>query len=342
VTFGSPGDLIADRYELQRLLGRGGFGEVWQAVDRHQSHAVALKLVLSRDEVAAWREASVLTALRSEHILEVYNADLYVDLPYLSTALAASSLDAQAEPCGVEPVTAIDWMRRALRGLDLCHSRGLLHRDIKPHNIFLTPNGDAKLGDFGVAGLMDADRTTAPHGDIRIRAPELFIGGRASVRSDIYSAACTLYALLAGRLPVDGIPIPDIPVAVVQQNYPPIRDLAPHVSQALADKVRRGMALDPQDRFQTASEFDNALALPHRSRHFTPVAPHPGHARCWQVSGHGSDIAVCVEPGSSVKRFSVVTRRQPSGNRIRVHCFSATAGQLPAKLRTVFNALRQA
>ena len=245
MTLGAPGQLFDKRYRLLALIGGGGFGEVWRAFDTHRNYEVALKLIRSRDRGATWHEASLLTALRSEHILEVNNADVAVDVPYLDTALADCSLDARCEPHGTEPGQAVDWMRRALRGLDLCHRRGLLHRDVKPQNVFLTSAGVAKLGDFGAAALMDAAGTAAPGGDLRIRAPELLEGGRASISSDVYSAACTLYALVTGQLPFAGITQQaDLVDAIVQANYPGVRDLAPHVSQALAEKIRTGMSTE--------------------------------------------------------------------------------------------------
>jgi eukaryotic-like serine/threonine-protein kinase len=273
MTLGVPGAMIANRYRLEALLGRGGYGEVWRAFDTHRSHLVALKLILHRNRTATWHEASLLTALKDEHILEVNNADVAVDLPYLDTALAHCSLDAKSMPLGVEPGLAVDWMRRSLRGLALCHRRGLLHRDVKPHNIFLSASGDAKLGDFGIAQMMDAAGTADPEGDWQIRAPELFQGVRASVASDIYSSGVTLYALIAGRLPFDGINLmSDLEAAVSAGRYEPIRDAAPHVSQELADRIRKAMSLDPAQRFATASEFDNALSLRTRARRFTPIA----------------------------------------------------------------------
>jgi serine/threonine-protein kinase len=338
---GAPGFLIAKRYELQALIGGGAFGEVWRAFDHHRNQAVAIKLIRTLDKAATWLEASLLTALRSEHILEVNNADVFVDVPYLDTALAVCSLDARAVPWGVEPSQAIDWMRRSLRGLNLCHTRGLLHRDVKPHNVFLSQEGEAKLGDFGVAALMDAAGTAAPHGDMQIWAPEFFAGGRASVASDVYAAACTLYALVAGHLPYAGFVDPaDLSQAILRGDHAHVRDEAPHVSLALAEKIAKGMAKDPHDRFPTAAAFDSALALPTRRRRFTPEPPHPGHVRCWSTAGMGADMSVCVLPGTKTSRVIVESRYASSGNRVTKHCFEATLGQLSARLRQVFNDLR--
>jgi eukaryotic-like serine/threonine-protein kinase len=348
VTLGRPGELINKRYLLRRLLGTGGFGEVWEAIDQHRSyepslppHVIALKLIRTHDHGEVWLEASRLTALESDHILKVNNADRVVDVLYLDTALAECSLERRSEPFGVEPGLAVEWVRSALRGLELCHQHRLLHRDVKPHNVFLTPSGDAKLGDFGVAAPMDKNGNARPGGDQRIWAPEFFTGNLASVQSDIYASACTLYALVGGRLPFDGFTdVADLADAVVNGAYTPIRDVAPHVSQALADKIRKGMALDPDDRFRTAAEFDRALALPIRPRRFTPVPPHPGHVRCWRVTGGGREVRVCVLPGATAQRVTVETHYAQSGNRLTPFCFGTTAAALPVRLRSVFNDLR--
>ncbi|WP_370039592.1 serine/threonine-protein kinase [Nocardioides sp.] len=339
---GASGDLIASRYRLESLLGHGGFGEVWKALDTHRNLAVALKLIKDRNRGATWREATILTALRSEHILEVHNADVFIDVPYLDTALAVCSLDQRAYPYGAEPGLATDWMRRALRGLDLCHNRRLLHRDVKPENVFLTAQGDARLGDFGVAELMDASGTADPHGDPFIRAPELLTGGRASVASDVYSAACTLYAILAGRSPFAGITTkPELEAAIIGANYPALRDLAPHVSQALADKVRIGMAVDPATRFASAAAFDSALALSATAYTFTPQPPHVSHERCWLVAGRGTPLAVCVIGDGTGRRVDVEARHAAgSKSRVRKHCFQTTRSNLSKNLRAVFSDLR--
>lgn len=341
MTLGSPGELIANRYRLQGLIGSGGYGEVWNAYDTHRGYEVALKLILTRDRPATWQEATILTALRSEHILQVNNADVVGDVPYLDTALAACSLDQRAMPLGAEPGVAVEWIRRALRGLDLCHQYRLLHRDVKPNNIFLTSTGDAKLGDFGVAILMEQDDTAAPGGDPQIQAPEFFTGGRATIASDIYAAACSLYALLTGQFPYAGIALQaELEAAVIAGNHPPVRDLAPHVSQALADKVKVGMSINPAARFESATVFDTALALPRRARRFTPIQPHAGHIRCWAVTGSGGELHVCVLPAGSARRVCFETRYQRSGNRINRYCGEATERQLPTRLRQIFNALR--
>lgn len=337
---GAGGSVIANRYRLRRPLGQGGFGEVWEAEDLHRNHAVALKLLRDRDRAAAWREASVLTALESPYILKVNNADVVVDVPYLDTALADCSLDKVCKPYGTEPRRAVDWTRRALRGLDLCHRRGLLHRDVKPENIFLIKPDDIRLGDFGIASLMAADGTADPHGDPTIMAPELFTGGRASVASDLYSMAVTLYTLLAGRNPFAHCATKaDLEACIVAGKYEDLRDIAPHVSVALASKVRKGMELEPAKRFASAATFDGELVLPSRDRQFEPIKAHAGHLRCWNVTGKGTDTEVCIVAKSGIT-FEVETRRVGSGSRVRKHCFKSPQSSVAKDLRKVFNDLR--
>ncbi|WP_228836518.1 serine/threonine-protein kinase [Nocardia brasiliensis] len=338
---GTVGDLIANRYRLQHTLGHGTYGEVWKATDTHRHYAVALKLILNRNRQATWREAAILTALKSEHILGVNNADVFDDVPYIDTDLAECSLEVPTQPFGTEPGLAVDWMRRALRGLSLCHQRGLLHRDVKPQNIFLTTTGDAKLGDFGVAALMDQAGTADAHGDMRIRAPELFRTGRASIASDVYAAACTLYALVGGELPFAGHSLQaDLENAVMHGDYTPIRDKSPHITRTLAERIKTGMALNPADRFSSAAAFDNALALPSQSRRFTPRAPHAEHLRCWTATGSAGALRICVLADTHPTRRVVETRHEASGNRVTQHCFNTTLGDLPKRLRAVFNCLR--
>src|ERR1700742_142886 len=150
-----PGALIDSRYEVVRHLGSGGYGEVFEVFDRHQHTNVALKL-LGRGS-AEWLEARVLTELQSAYILEVRNADIDPSgIPYLVTEVAQfGSADSRLEPLGVAPALAVKWIRGACYGATRTHDANLIHRDIKPANIFLTAEEGAKLGDFGIAHLMD-------------------------------------------------------------------------------------------------------------------------------------------------------------------------------------------
>ena len=335
-----PGVTLGDRYLLEAFLGRGATGEVWQARDTNRGQVVALKLLLGQDRRGVWREATALTSLESPHILKVNNADMILDVPYIDAALARDSLDHLMTPIGLEPRRAIDAMRRTLKGLQLCHDRGLLHRDIKPANIFEDFRGDIRLGDFGSAEFMDGSGSAGVAGDPRVRAPEMWAGGRSSVASDIYASAVSLYALVSGEMPFQQLTMPDLERAITTGDFLPIRDRAPNVSRALAQVIQQGLDVDPRNRFRSASEFDSRLgALPTRSRHFAPTPAHPGHVRCWTGTGTGSDIHVCLADTSGGRSMEVVVKHMPAERRITRLCRPVTTATASAVLRRTFEQL---
>ncbi len=366
----TKGELFAGRYELgDEPLGRGEFGEVWPAYDRKRRHHVALKLLRTDDEVAqrlsrnheladsydpvadsAWQEASLLTSLESPNILRVNNADMAVDVPFIDSVLAAGGTARdEMRPHGVTPSRAVHLLRGTLRALQLCHDHGLLHRDVKPSNVFITSTGDAQLGDFGCAGRMNEDGTAKPIGDPSVRPPDVLKGARASVAADVYGAGVTLYALLAGEEPFPRRSDEDFKAlrARVAAGMPDIRDVAPHVSLALAKVVRRATAPKAADRYATAADFDAALAgLARPKADMSRLSAddsgpmHAAHQRCWRVVRR-SDLAtgyVCQRP--SGRKFDIdVTRYKGQAHRELTRT-SLPAGAVVVHLRRVFDRLR--
>jgi serine/threonine-protein kinase len=250
----------------------------------------------------------MLMALRSPYILHVLNADLDAGVPFLVTELAANgSADRPMAAIGVPPDDAVRWLRHACRGAHRTHASRLLHRDIKPHNIFLTASGDAQLGDFGLAVRMDANGEGPPLGTPVTKAPEVAAGQNTTVASDIYSLGATLFALLSG-LYSNAI------------GDPPLRDVAPHVSLALAQRVHKALSADPTARYRTAAEFDSALGgLPPVTRRWRRTDEHPGHDVCYRGQSTGkADATVCLVPAGT--RWEVLGQHQPIGRRISAAC----------------------
>lgn len=351
MTLGGPsmsiGQLFDNRYELLSQIGSGTDGDVWQAVDRRLGHVVALKILEDTDEDSAWHEARRLTELKSPNILPVHNAGLAVDVPYLDTELATlGTAKSAAEPYGMAPRRAVRLTRGALRGLALCHQRGVLHRDVKPANVFLTATDDAQLGDFGRAALMDSAGTAKATGDPDVRPPETLKGGRHDVVADVYGAGLTLYGMLTGSLPHSIKAAGDFPThrANVLAGMTDIRDASPHVSRALANVVRKATAAKRADRYQSAAEFDTALgSLPRANWDFCRVAPHTGHDRCWEAvrlhDRHTVDVC-CMSLASGVTE--VLVRHRESSNRLRDLCGGAKDEQtLLIQLRKTFDGLRK-
>jgi serine/threonine-protein kinase len=329
------GTIIANRYEVTGYLGRGGYGEVYKVIDRHQNIAVALKLLGTFAGTNMWAEAQVLTQLRSPYILEVRNADIEAGVPFLVTELAAhGSANAPMQPIGVPINRAVRWMRGACRGAARTHDEGLLHRDIKPANLFLTASDDARLGDFGIAALMNVSREAPPAGTPTTIAPEVAQGANTSIRSDVYSLGATLYALLAGRYAHQSA------TSVISDQPSPLRDLAPHVPQALAQRVSTAMARTPADRYQSPADFDAALgALPAVDRRWRRTDEHAPHHACWRGEASGkADATVCLV--SVGTRWEVVGQHQPTGRRISAACRPpAPQSVVPRNLRAAMAAV---
>jgi eukaryotic-like serine/threonine-protein kinase len=335
------GALVDGRYQVLRFLGQGSFGEVYEVRDLHQNMNVALKLLGPRQFGGPWQEAQVLTHLQSDYILPVLNADFDAGVPYLVTTLARhGSADARMTPRGVEPRTAVRWIRSACRGAARTHDARLLHRDIKPENLFLTADDEALLGDFGISCLMDASGHCPAGGTAQTMAPEVAAGGSTSIASDVYSLGASLYALLAGQYAHDHPDGHECMRLVASQTPTPLRDVAPHVSQALAQRVSKAMARDPSDRYQSAQEFDSALGqLPSPSRNWCRSDEHISHSACWRGEADGKqDVTVCLVPSGT--RLEVIAEHQPSGRRILAACRpAAPPSALPRNVRAAIGSV---
>lgn len=336
--------LFDDRYAIGAPLGSGAFGQVFHAIDTNQSMPVALKIFRPGSPVIhAYYEASILTALAGEHVLQVFNADTYVDIPYVATRIAAerSAEDKlQLMPLGVRPDLALRWIRHLLVGLGSCHAHGLIHRDIKPGNLFLDRLDWGLLGDFGLAHPMDANGLVPVGGDLRVAAPELFTAGAGDIRADIYAVGVTFYRLLTGNWPYDGADAAEIQTAVLARGHQPLRDAAPHVSRRLAERIERALAQDPADRYPTAMDMNDEIGrVGLVARTWTRVPSHSGHAICWAEHGASHSLhSVCTkEAAQSI--FEIETRRTTgAGTRARDFCFSGVprAKFLP-RLRMIFD-----
>lgn len=352
---GTPPETFHDRYALLERLGRGEFGEVWKAEDTNTGRVVALKMLRTAggtpDE--AWQEATHLTSLESPCLVRVYGAALAVDVPYIDTEYLPGGDTADAcAPVGVPPSTAVRWTRQVAQGLNLCHDRRILHRDVKPGNVLLDANGDARLGDFGVSAIMDTASTAAPHGDRQILAPEVIWGDRCSRNSDVYSLGITLYAYLTGRLPHrfedhrldDGSRDLRSFLLAAVAGPAPVRDVAPHVGTALGRIVAKATAVDPAARYESAADLDQALAaLPSAKRDICEVPPHPHAERCWDAAatkGPATAVHVCLAARADGSTYDIVTRHSPSDRRITRYCTSTPRGRLGPALRRTFDALR--
>ena len=272
------------RYRLVQRIGVGGMGEVWEADDTVLGRRVALKVLVQElaDDARATkrfvREARATAKLTHPNVARVYDFGRDRGLPYLVMELLEG--DALADRLADGPMSPAEAARicaAVADALEAAHSRGIVHRDVKPGNVLLTPAGEVKVMDFGIAAAADEGHSTTGsglYGTAAYISPERAAGQAATPAADVYSLGAVLYELLTGRPPFIG----DSPVLVVRAHLHerprPVRELAPWVPARLADACEAALAKDPAQRPSSAA----ALAIRLRAASSGPAAPVPGSA----------------------------------------------------------------
>ncbi len=294
------GALIGGRYELGEMLGRGGMAEVRKGTDTRLGRVVAVKRLrtdLASDatfQARFRREAQSSASLNHPAIVAVYDTgeEEATDGPHGETVaqpyivmehVAGRTLrEILREGRKILPERALEITSGVLSALDYSHRAGIIHRDIKPGNVMLTPSGDVKVMDFGIArAISDASstmtQTAAVVGTAQYLSPEQARGETVDSRSDVYSAGCLLYELLTGRPPFVG----DSPVAVAYQHVreqpQPPSDHDQDLPAAIDAIVMKSLAKRVEDRYQSAAAMRSDIEryLAGRPVHATPPPPPP-------------------------------------------------------------------
>mgnify|MGYP005841846751 CR=1 FL=1 len=302
------GSTFNQRYRLLGPLGEGGMAVVYRAEDTLLGRPVAVKVLreqLARDESFLSRfqaEARAAASLSHEHIVAIYDVGYdaghhyivmeYVDGPTLKELIAKSA----PFPVG----RAVEIAAQVLSALDHAHRRGIVHRDVKPHNVLLTADGRAKVTDFGIARLATAaalTQTGEVFGTAYYLAPERASGREATAAADVYAVGILLYEMLTGRLPYTGDSPVEVALKHLQQEPTPPRRLNPAVPAGLEDVVLRAMAKDPAQRFGSAAEMHQTLLAYERAAADTTAALTPGARRtAAAVAGIGGYAAQAAAP----------------------------------------------
>jgi serine/threonine-protein kinase len=289
--------LVAGRFRMGRLIGAGAQGRVVAAHDDLLERPVALKILQSavpdaHARARFLREARAAAALVHPNVVTVFDIGA-VDgpltgdgtTPYIAMELVDGPSLAQviADRGPLSVTDAVEVARQILAGLGAAHGRGLLHRDVKPSNALVAPDGTVKLTDFGIAtSAADGMTLTQPGavlGTVAYLAPERVAGRPATVASDLYAVGVVLYEMLAGTPPFRGDTAVAVALAHGTQVPPSLAEQRPEVGARLAALVGRALAKDPDDRFASAAEMDTALAEagaadpPRRSATSRSVAP---------------------------------------------------------------------
>jgi serine/threonine-protein kinase len=270
------GSVVDGRYELVRLIGRGGMGRVFEVRHRLIKRRGALKCLHSyhvRDEAVVARflaEARAAAAIGSEHIVDITDAGVthdgtpYLVMEYLDGEDFSKLLKREGP---LAPATAVELVMQACRGLIAAHRKGIIHRDLKPENLLVTRGADGvarvKILDFGMAKFLDNRLTSSQDtfGSPYYMAPEQFFGaGKVDHRADIYSLGVILYELLTGVVPFKGSSVGEIVYQVTMTRPSPVSELRPDVPAALERVVVKAMSAQMDTRFQSVDELAEALA----------------------------------------------------------------------------------
>ena len=288
----TDGRVLGGRYELGDLLGYGGMAEVFRGRDMRLGRDVAVKVLrtdLARDpsfQARFRREAQSAASLNHPSIVSVFDTGEedkdgshvpYIVMEYVQGRTLRQLLQQDGR---LEPNEALRITRATCQALEYSHRAGIVHRDVKPGNVMITPEGDVKVMDFGIARAVSASQATMTQtssviGTAQYISPEQARGEHVDQRSDVYSTGCLLYELLTGVPPFTG----DSPVAVayqhVRENPAVPSSIDPDIPPALDAIVLKAMAKNPVNRYQSAGEFaaDLDRALGGRAVQATPVMP---------------------------------------------------------------------
>ena len=273
-----PGDLIADRYELEERVGTGGMSTVVRAHDRQPERRVAIKILYEHyaDDPEYLerfrREARAVARLSHPNIVTVIDRGDDDGRQYIVFEhVDGENLKELVQRTGRLPVRrAVELALAVADGLAFAHTRGLVHRDVKPQNVLLSREGDVKVTDFGIARSLDVEHGVTQTGTVlgtgEYLAPEQASGKSVSPATDVYSLGVVLWELLVGDVPFTGENFVAVALRHVNEPPPDLRKLRPDVSPRLAAAVERALAKDPARRFPSmaalAAELHACLAEP--------------------------------------------------------------------------------
>ena len=332
----SPGDLLAKKYRVTRVLGAGGMGVVVAADDLDLDRTVAVKFLspagAANPSVVArfMREARAAVKITSEHVAKVIEVGkLDSGEPYIVMEFLEGSDLSEVVAQGSLPVEdALDYVLQACEAIAEAHSKGIVHRDIKPANLFVSRRADGspmvKVLDFGISSMVGAagehalTRTGAIMGSPFYMSPEQARSARtANAQSDIWSLGAVLYELIAGRPPFSGETMGELIAAILTEAAPPLRGACPDVPEELDAVVLRCLNKDAKARYASVGELCQALAP------FAPVRSRVSLTRAIAVSAtHAPDSISNVDtvegggtllmPGASTAKASAAAQGVPA------------------------------
>jgi eukaryotic-like serine/threonine-protein kinase len=301
--------LFDGRYRILRKLGSGGMANVYLAEDEDLGRRVAIKILSERyanDESfneRFRREAKSAASLSHPNIVSIYDRGEADGIPYIAMeVIEGRSLKELILTRGPLPLaTAIDYTHQILDALRFAHRNGIIHRDIKPHNILLGAENRAKVTDFGIAraGASQMTEVGSIMGTAQYLSPEQARGAPVTAASDLYSVGIVLYEMLTGQVPFSGDSAIEIAMKHLNETPRPPSSLRPELTPELDQVVLRALAKNPEDRYQASEEFSADLD---RVEAGIPIAPETSAAATAILSGGFETSATQVIPPTETAR----------------------------------------
>ncbi len=319
------GVVFAARYEIEEVIGRGGMGTVYKAHDRNLDETVALKLI--RPDLVPHlsilerfkHETRLARRLAHPNIIKVYDFNESDGIVYLSMEyLEGKDLRTRIIEEGPLPIDeAIDIACQVSAGLSYAHANGVLHRDIKPHNVFITSDGRVKLLDFGLAKAVDSTQLSSTGqmlGTPLYMAPEQASPEKAEVpdhRADLYSLGVVLYQTFTGLPPFQGATPVEVAMAHLKQTPQPPREIRPEIPEHVEAVILRLLAKERSERPADAALLIPALRGEGVLHPSGEVPTKPTDRRAQRTTGLGLDATYAPDPRVAAPRVPPVARRLP-------------------------------
>jgi serine/threonine protein kinase len=263
------------KYDIIRKIGEGGFSTVYQAYDPFKDQFVALKVprlktgqTSSSYEQMFFNETNMASHLHHPNIIEMYDAGVDGDIHYIALEYIAggASLEKFCREDNLLPLELIgEVLFKCAEALDYAHRKGVIHRDIKPHNILLQDERDVKISDFGLALLMDPDlvntQDTLPMGSPKYMSPEVLNDEGSTQKSDIFSLGVVMYEALTGHHPFPADTMPALSQQIMNHEPVDIASYRPSLPPSLNAVVRKAMQKRPENRYRSALDFAADLSV---------------------------------------------------------------------------------
>ena len=262
------GETIDNRYNILEHLGSGGMANVFEAKDLITSNIVAIKILkdeLKDDKLSLdsfKKEVHASASMSHPNIMEIYNQGTYLGCPYIVIEYLRNQtlLDKIEYFTKFTVKEGCQIMLQLLEAISYTHSHNIIHRDIKPQNIFYMPNGTIKLGDFGIAvNENDAEKCGNILGSVYYLAPEVYSGKPFSIASDIYAAGVTFFHIITGKTPFEGN-TEEIANAHIKNDFPKPSSLNSLIPKEIDQIILKATRKNPDARYQSAKEFQTAIS----------------------------------------------------------------------------------